>query len=269
MRRAGGLTLAESLLSMFLLAMGSFVCLTLSLQSLRHQTRTTQTLEAQLHLSNTLEAVRAWASDPDHYFGDWSTYDNDVVSALGDAYRVTVTASPRSPWFSPNRSLEESRGAEARVMEESYVPVRVSVDWGSGRRLEATSWIGKPLQSVRVGNEIQLQRVGGASDPVPPQAGVDFAAELYSDTGRVIPGAAIQWQVLPYDEPGFNPGNGLFRADRGTLGRTGQLLHRFYGGDPDLNLPPHKVPGWVVVRALAVYQGREYQKVSDPLELGP
>ena len=264
-----GLTLAESLLSMFLLAMGSFTCLTLLIQSLRHQTRTTQTLEVHHLLSNTLEAVRTWAYDPNNYFGDWSSYDNDVVSAPGSDYEVRVVAGPRSPWFSPNRSLEEPLAGEARVMEESYVPVRISVSWGSGRTLSASSWIGKPVQPLRAGNEVELQRVGGASDPVPPQGVVDFAAELYSNTGEAVPGVAIQWQVIPYEEPGFNPGNALFSSTRGALGRAGQLQHKFYGGDPDLNLPPYKVPGWVVVRAVAVYQGVEYQKVSDPIELGP
>ncbi len=267
MRR--GLTLAESLLSMFLLAMGAFTCLTLLIQSLGHQTRTTQVLEAQQLLSNTLEAVRSWAYDPDHFFGDWSPYDNDVVSGPGADYQIVVSSGPRSPAFSPNRSLEEPRGAEARRMEDSFVPVTVRIQWGSGRSLSATTWLGKPVQPVRNGNEIVVARTGGASDPVPPQALVDFAAELYSTSGNAIPGVAIQWQVLPYEEVGFNPGNALFYPNRGALGRVGQLQHRFYGGDPDLNLPPYKVPGWVVLRAVAVYQGIEYQKVSDPIELAP
>lgn len=265
--KARGLSLAETIMALFLLAGGCLGCLTLLSQGLAHNARTTQVWEASDLAERSVDAIRRWAYDPANYFGSWALYDNDTLVFPDSPWQVQVVAGPRSPSYSPNTSLEAPRGADARIMADSYVPVQITVSGGRIRPLQWTTHIFKPVQPVRTGSEIQITRGTGPADPIPPMGQVEFSATLHADTGQVIPGVAMQWQVIPYEAPGYLPGNCFFYPDRGSMGRQGRLQHRFYGSDPVLNLPPYKVPGWVVLRAAAVYQGVEYSRESAPIEL--
>lgn len=261
------MSLLETVLAVFLLLAGSFTCLTVLQTAVGHATKTRRLAEAQQIAAHTIDAIRAWAYDPDHYFSDWSPYNDDDHS-FGD-FPVRTSCPGRQELAAPSASLELPRTAGARLMREAYMPVRVSVRWGAESWIHVTTHIGQAAQAVRAAQPVVLTRGAGPGDPVPEGAAVGWSADLYASDGSVIPGVSIGWQVIPNEAPGFLPGNALFVEERGSLGRTGQLIHRFYNGDPAFNLPPREVPGSVIVRAEAVYNGRAYFAESLPVELAP
>jgi hypothetical protein len=265
MRRA--MSLLETVLAVFLLLAGSFTCLAVLRSALGHGTKTRRLAEAQQIGAHTLDAIRAWAYEPDNYFGDWSPYNDDEHS-VGD-YLVHTRCPGREDLASPNASLELPRLAGARLMREAYMPVRVSVRWSANNWIHLTTHIGQAVQPVRNAQPMVITRGAGPSDPVPVSGTVEWSADLYASDGSVIPGVSVGWQVVPNEAPGFLPGNALFLENRASLGRSGELIHRFYNGDPSFNLPPREVPGSVIVRAEAVYNGRSYFAESSPVELAP
>jgi hypothetical protein len=269
MRSPRALTLLETVMAVFLLLGGAFTCLTVLRQAAGYGTQSRQLENAQWVAGRTLDAIRRWAYDPDNYFGSWDIYNDDEFSfpEYHDA-RVRTLCPGRQPMGTPSASLELPRGLQARLMQEAYMPVRVSVIWGRNQTLRLVAHIAQPQQTVRNSNPVELSRGAGPPDPIPPYSEVEWSAALLASDGRPIPGSSFSWQVVPYDQGG-DPGNGWFLEQRGSLGRRGKLQHRFYNVDPILNLPPFYEPGSLTLRAETLYQGRPYSAESGPVVLGP
>ena len=266
-----GMSLAETVISIFLLLVGALACLELVILATRHQATSASEMQAMQLAEKTMDSIRRWAYDPHNYL-DWSPYDNDTYTDPAyPHFQVQVKSSPKFGPISPNGGLEKKFAPDVRRLTDSLVAVKIKVQWGRGRETSLVSYVGEPTWAVRDPLPIMIQRIGGPSDPVPIDGVTSWTCDLYNSDGQAIPGVAFEWTVVPLDDATHpKPGNGWVEIPRQKIGREALVYHHFYNGDPALNLPPHSVGGSVQLQVDASYGGRPYRGLSAPMELqGP
>ncbi len=261
--RLQGLSLIETVISTFILLIGGLACLELVATATRHQASSSLEIQAGQLAEQSMGQIRVWAQDPTNYRNGWALYDNDHFSSgSSPGFDIVVTSEQLDPQ-SLCSQLEAKYGSQARTLEQSMRQVRVAVRWNGNREVGLVSKIGAPLAPVRNPNPISVVRLVGPLDPIPVDASVLFACDLYDTDGHAIPGVAFGWNVESIT------GNADLEPVRKTAGQQVALFHHFYGTDPELNLPPHAIPGQIRLHVEAVYAGTSYAGDSQVIELAP
>ncbi len=267
-----GLSLAETVMAIFLFAGGGLACFELALSACRSGARVQRVTEATLIGETALDRIRDWAYSPDNYLNNWAIYDNQSF-AWGDPPGYTVhtfvAADQRNP-ISPCSTL--TVGHPQPALTGSTRLVRAEVRWGQGsqnERVSLAALIGEPARNPRSSNPLVITRQAPLVDPLPQDVTTRMSATLYDNSDRPIEGVVIKWTLAP-DWNSGPPGGGMgtiVALPGDALGSQVDLLHHFYRGDPEAPEPPFHVPGWVVARASVKYDGVEIEANSGPIQL--
>lgn len=268
--RRRGLSLAETIMAIFLFVAGGLVCFELALSACRDGARVEEVTQAGIVGESVLDGIRNWAYYPDNYLTNWSIYDDKDIPWEG-GYRVHtyLAATQRSP-ISPCSALQI--GYPQRALTDSSRVVRVKISWRNGApgdTLSLTAVINEPARNVRATTPVVITRMPPLVDPVAVNTTTRFQAELFDTSDRVIEGVNWDWRVVS-NWDGGDGGMGTL-AEIPTQALRGQvdLLHHYYRGDPSAPSAPHKLPGSVVMRATCTYDGLNYSLDSAPVTLGP
>lgn len=259
-RNSYGLTLVETIVSIFLLAGAILMSGALMQSSFQYQKMSKQRVEAMSLAQKTLDQVRAWAwtrkGGRYNYLGDWSPYRGSVRTELG--YQIRVDSKPKSVRLaSPCSSLEAQYGDRGRYLDSSVVPVRVTVEWGDSNSVSLFSYVGEP---PRIAETVEVRQING-SDPISPKGFGKFSASALDKNGDVIEDMMFRWYLEP---KGANPGMGSLIPPWGSQvtpsvaegprdGRTARVKNSFRKQDGSWTV----VGGNLEVQALARAHGRD------------
>jgi type II secretory pathway pseudopilin PulG len=258
MRRQAGLSLIETVISIFVLATAVLIAGVLMQASFRYQTMARQRVEATAVAQKILAEVKAWAWTQSggnyNYNGSWSAYQGAVRNEQG--FRVRIDSSPRTVRLaSPCSALEDHFGAEGRYLGSSVVPVRVTVEWGSSDSLSLFTYIGEP---TRIPRTVVVNQSGGSL----AANGISrFSATALDANGAAIEDMMFRWYLEP---TGANPGMGSLLPPWGGQvsppvamgprdGRTSSVKNSYRKEDGSWIV----VGGDVSVQAAATGHGRE------------
>lgn len=244
-----GLTLSETVIALFLMASATLIVIGLFHYGLRSAGRAKDVSIAVRLAENKLVEIQEWATDADNFYSNWATYDGvTTVDSDFPGYNIFVDCDPGNyTIFTPCTDLEAAYAPNQRRMTESVVPVEISVSWGDrspSKTHTLVTRIGSPYQPVGV---LEIQRVGGDPDPVPPEGEVLFEAVLKDTSGRAIPDVTFNWAQKP------GSSRGQFSITGGRNRNTSRLVNR-YGTDDTSGLPYSQL-GNTKVRAYYRYHG--------------
>lgn len=265
-----GLSLAETIMAIFLFVAGGLVCFELALSACRDGARVEEVTQATIVGESVLDGIRNWAYYPDNYLTQWSIYD-DKDHPWEGGYRVHTYVAPtqRSP-VSPCSALQI--GYPQREIADSSRVVRVKISWRNGApadTLSLSSIINEPPRTVRAINPVVVTRLPPLVDPVVVNTTTRFKAELFDTSDRVIQGLSWDWRIISNWDAGTGGMGSLEEIPTQALRAEIDLLHHYYRGDPESPSPPYKLPGSVMMRASCRYDGQNYALDSAPVTLGP
>ncbi|MCA9792933.1 MAG: hypothetical protein KC910_14095 [Candidatus Eremiobacteraeota bacterium] len=251
MRR--GLSLAETIVALFLLVAAMLVMINLFHSALRYRAMVVQQMQATALARKVMAEVRDWARDPVNFDSNWSPYRGVTLTDPdypGLSAEVDCDELGRA-LYSPSTQLETLEGARARVLTRSLVPVRVQVNFGRDREVTLFSYVGERPRPLGA-NPVVVTRTGGSPDPVPRDGTVDFGAQLLDSGGQPVADVTFDWAVKPVS------GNAML--DRQPVSRDFRsmvLVHRMVIND--LVTPPEEgyASGTIEVQARARYHGQE------------
>lgn len=289
MRRLRGLTLAETIMAIFVLTLAlSFVAQLLQI-GLRHQARSERRLLAISLARKKLAGLRAWART--RTSGSNYRFDESAAAWIAQAQ----VADPEYPGFvvrclvdnhllySPCSSMEAAYIplGIAREMRQSARRVKISVaDPGDpGWSADLVTLVADPTRDLRLADAVQLiptsaipaVLAGTGTDLNNPAPGSSVAmrAEAYYSDGRPVPDLFFDWYVVPLG------GTGSLRTARD--GRTCTFLNGVSTGIANVT-----TGGKSVVAVHGSYRGQgqppqeyvvgstnPYIHISPVLDLGP
>ena len=267
-----GLSLAETIMAIFLFVGGGLVCFELALSACRDGARVQEVTQATIVAESVLDGIRNWAYFPDNYLTNWNIYDDkDIPWDNPPGYQVHTFLAPtqRNP-VSPCSAI--LTGYSPREITDSSRVVRVRIRWRNGApsdTLSMTATINEPPRNVRAINPVVLTRLPPLVDPVVVNTTTRYKAELFDTAGRPIQGLAWDWRIISNWDTGTGGMGSLEELPSDGMQSQVDLLHHYYRGDPAAPSPPFKLPGAVVMRATCVYDGKNYSLDSLPVVLGP
>ncbi len=264
--RRRGLTLAETIISAFLLVGGLLVMIGLFHSVLRYTTQVEQVVIASSLAEKTMGDIRAWARDITHYRGGLAAYDG--VQRSDPDYpdfhiftEVSKTGGYPIPLLASSCESLDSQFpvAERKNFVNSCRRVRVSVSWHPytpARTYRLVSFIDEPVFTWRATNPITVTASG--LGPLLHNQTVTLTAQGFDSTNGPIPDLIYHWYV----EPGSIPSCSTVTSDR--MGKTATLTHAvtLNSGSPD-----YGPPGRVIVTVRAVYRGEERWGASGEVVL--
>lgn len=264
-----GLTLAEAIVSMFVLLAGVTVMVRLFHTSLRYSTLVDNQSIATLIAEKQLERVRGWSRSAHacpgglQPFSSWAgcpglgvtTGDPDFP---GFTLKVAATAQRI---FSPCSLFEELYPpSQQRSIDSSVRKVTVSVYWGDNLEYNLVSLIGRPTGEPGV----VTVDAGGTSLNQGQRRGITVAAT--NSMNQPLTDLSFNYVIQP--GPG-NTGGGNGAVDVSRDGRAATMRHCIY----DLASPTPNITGYGVgvctVRVLALYRGKPMQGSSDTIDMLP
>lgn len=267
--RRTALTLAETVIALFLLSGAALACLSLLSQARRNQHLTLQVLQANRFGRTCLERVRAWGNTGNN-FANWASYADQTFSDPEfPELKARVQAAPAYlPVISPNSSLEAPMAPNLRALGGSAEMVKITVAWAGGNPAPITfqTLVAAPLRAVATSPPLmQLTRLSGSPSPMAVNATAIYKVALLDSAGQPIDGIIYRWSIEgDYSSSPETPGMGSLEVlDR--VGDRAALIHHFYDGDPDI--PTN--PGDIVLRCYCRYGGRELVYASDRITLSP
>lgn len=253
-----GVSLAETMIAMFLLAGVVLVLVSLLHSLLRYGRQVELQTLAALAADRRLEQIRQWArqkSGTTYQFENLVTAYGSVVSSDPDFadFRLTTTARWH-PLDKPGTSLEQGQTDKQRLAR-SAVWVRVTVSWGNGRNLTASTLIGAPAR--RPDPVLTITQVNGGN-PLAANAPAVFQAAARDVDGQTLPDLTYCWYVRP------EGGNASIALELRNTSQA-RLTNRVRW--PDGIFRP--APGPCRVEARAVYRGTELVGTSTPITMSP
>ena len=258
-----GLSLAETVLSLFLLAFSIILCTNLFHVGLRYSGRVEQEAVATLIAQKKLAEIRAWASTRvpgGFHFDDWTPYANFTTNDPDQpGYLINVVARP-APLLDPCTSFGALfLPANQTRLQASYQKVTATVTWGAGPGIALTTLIGDPVREWRVNTPLVITQISLAGNPLPRSQDAVFKVEGYDSDNRLIPDLMYNWYVVPLTGNGTitnqSPGHSQV-----TLTHKIRLLNGNWGFAPG--------PSSCALRARSIFRGQE-RTVDVVVNLAP
>lgn len=259
MRRA--LSLAETIVALFILTAGSLACVGLLLSALRYQAQSLESVTASQLSGIVLGRIREYARGSAN-FDSWTAYDNDSYQHPDfPAYTVNVSSSVQQACYSPSSSLELARPEGQRRLERSLRIVQVEVVWNR-RSHSLVAQVYGPARPVRA--ILPVTVTSASSSSLARDAQMTLEGHLFDSTGSEIVGVPFYWSLASAPPSGM----GTLETGLDLTEKTVRLFHCFYAGDP-ASTPRQYLPGTVVVSCRARYQGVDYAGNSTEVTLDP
>lgn len=264
--RGRGLTLAETIISAFLLVGGLLVMIGLFHSVLRYTTQVEQVVIATSLAEKTLADIRAWARGITPYRGGLAAYDGvQRTDPDHPDFRIFTEVSraggfPIPLLASACESLNSQfPAAERKSFLDSCRRVRVTVSWHPytpGRTYRLVSLIDEPAFSWRDTTPIVVS--AGSLGPLAHNDTITLTAQGYDSSNGPIPDLIYHWYV----QPGSLPSCATVTSDR--MGKTATLTHAVTLNSGSATYGP---PGRVIVTVRAVYRGQERWGASGEVVL--
>jgi hypothetical protein len=260
-----GLSLAETLIGMFLLAGGGFACVTLMLRASRIQTQTMVALEGARLAEQCQQQVRVWGQDPARFLTGTLYNDLNLADPAWNGYTVRIRmATTSQAVLSPNTGMESGFAGSRRLLPQTQRNFTVEVRWGTNAQqaVVLASSLGAPVRPVRAVRPVQFTQLSGSASML-AEAVSSFRVALFDNLNQEIPGVTFHWQVLPEFVPSSTAGLGSLDQSLDRSGHQVYFIHHYYAGDPALP----NVSGWCRLRAQCRYGGKVYVYDTDPILL--
>lgn len=258
MFRFRGLSLAELVVSFFLLSAGIIVVAQLFHTSLRRNANAGQTARAAMVAQAKLAEIRQWAaarSGGAYNFDNWGPYTNQTTTDPDEPIFTVNVRSADAPIGSLSTTLESTQ-TEKVTLTRSLRKVEITVTWSGGQSYKLVTLVGDPTRQLAA-NPVQVQ-AAGLANPLAAGATVDYQARLLDVNNQPVPDLGFQWSV----EPGTGDG-------------TLEWIHRDHRSSRFINRYTLKdgtqiqVPGTCWVRASTYYGGTLSTDVGPQMVLSP
>lgn len=251
--RTAGLSLLETLLSLFVLLSAFVIVMSLFIRSSDYLVNVERKVMAVTFGETVLEDLRAWAKDYSNYSSDWSA-KADVTLLEFPGFKARVSAAhPVVP--SPCGYLELSKpAAEQTLMQNSFRDLTLVVSFEGSAQLSLQTRLAEPARAVR---EVSIREVSGGSS-LSPGGEATYQASLLDTSGQEIDDVSFRWTV----EPISGNGSAITQEPDTSLG---VVKHAYVGNDGVSRF----VPGSCRLRAVARYRAVEYVGLSSQVELLP
>lgn len=199
--RIRGLSLLETIISLFLMVAATLIVTQLFHTSLRHGNVTERRLLGAFLCDGKIEEIRAWASDPDNYEGTWAPYDNvTTTDPEYTDYQITTTLSNPSR-LSPATDLESIHPVgDRKEVNESLRGVTVTCVWGTRPvdRLEVSTLVSAPPREWHATNPLEITQTSSVS-PWSRDLTNSFRVRGFDENGREIQDITFHWDVVAMD----------------------------------------------------------------------
>lgn len=193
-RRA--LSLAEVIISVFLLSFAALGVLSMARMAFVAQRRNENQLAATLEAQAIMAEVRVWASNPDNFLGNWSHYSAAFPAPHVPEYKAQVRclAAGRS-LDSPCQSLEaqwDGTPEGMRRMPRAVVPVEVTVAWSDRKsdRVVLTTYVGEPKRVP-----VKAEVTGPSPDSLTAGGVADYSVRVLDGQNRELQNLLYRWSV--------------------------------------------------------------------------
>jgi len=261
MKQGRGVSLAETVMALFLLTGVVLVLVTLLQTLLRYGRRIEMRSLATLAADRHIEQIRSWARQKT---GTTYNFEN-----LVSTYAGTQSTDPEYPGLTlttqavlhpldvPSTALEQPY-TDRRRLNTSAVLVRVTAAWngsGQGQPVGVTSLIGAPARLAAP--TLTVSHVNGAL-PIPALGNAVFRAQARDVDNQPLNDVTFHWYIVPQTG---NASVALNRRDSTEARVTNRVRY------PDGSFGP--ASGTCLVEVRALYRGRELTGVSSPVSLAP
>lgn len=255
------LTLAEAIVSFFLLTGAFLVVIGLFHWGLRYASQAQSQQKAVVVAENKLTEVRAWARTPKatgFNFDDWTVYQNNTaVDPQYPEYTVNVQAQAQ-PVTTPCTLFEApyAAAADQRILKTSVMKVQVTVSWGTSRNIRLVTMVADPTRELRTNNPVVISEISAAA-PLGRDLTAEYSVYGYDNHDNVIRDLIFRWNTK------LGAANGAVSQRRdGSLGNVTNHIQ--------LPLQPTLYTGGdLVLQARTVYRGNPALGESQPLALTP
>ncbi len=269
LRTRRGLTLAETIIAIFILIAGFVVMSRLFHAALRYQATIDSQQIAVLLAESKMEEIRAWsrslhAPRGTQAFTNWNGCPGSS-GATPDAnypdYTVSVTTTAQE-LYSPCSLFEQefTNPAQRKCLESSARKVQIDVAW-KDRVFSLVSLVAAPPgEPAAAANALRVSPSAPVSLAAAQQQ--HFTAQAFDSNGNPLPDVTFLWYVA-------GVGDGTVAQTR--EGGASDLLNQIFDATP----PPAGPlatgvgPGPCVMVARARYRGKDILGVSGPIDLLP
>jgi hypothetical protein len=253
-----GVTLLECIISLFLLGGAIFLVISLFHNGLRRQNQIQQEARAAELAQLVANEIREFASSPTNYLTGLSAYRGREQSYPNfQGFLVRTEVGSPAGLTSPCSGLE-GRFTHPRVLQQSTIPVKISVLWGANNT-SSFSLHCQVREPKRAADSIRVSRIDSTGSPVPVNGILEFQAELLDTAGQPIPGVGFAWTVRPIS------GNATFIEPDSSDAQVGRFQHKYYFNP--FTSDWENVPGDVRIEARARYWGEEFSGLSSVVVL--
>jgi hypothetical protein len=201
MKRRGGLTLVETVVSLFIITGCLLIIIKMIFSGADVQRRAGFNEKAAMIGERHLGRLRTWASDPNNFYNAalWATVAPATKSADSDHPEFTVTIQAvKQPLYSPCEQAEArfaSPTEERRVLKDSYYKVQVSVAWApvaDKNQLTLVTLIGAPDHPVH-----HVETTTSDAGPLARDEEANLTVKALDANGNVIPDHFWSWSQQP------------------------------------------------------------------------
>lgn len=274
MKPERGLSLAESVITIFILVTGFLLMVRLFHAALQYQSLVESRLLAVLIAERHVEKIRNWSLQTHgpsgtRQFVDWTGCPgvgppSPVPDHPGFAMNVTTSARPLQDPCSLFESVYPA--GERKVINESARQVLVNVTYGSGRSHVLWTLVAMPTLDPKPPGPPYAAEVtpGGSGSLAIPQDGIIQASVLAKDDkNRPLNDLMFLWTLRP-ESGDSGGGDGTIQAARD--GRTAAISNRIYDASSPPNIVSHG-PGRCLGVPTAIYRGKVIQGATGPLDM--
>lgn len=256
--KSRGLSLAETVLAVFILV-GAMVVFALLMHSmLNYGTRSQQRAMAALAAQKRLEEIREWANTGNNFFSGWPSDGQSTTDPTFPG--ITLLSEVEDHTLrSPSTELESKSGSPREIVE-SCKKVRVTASWAQddGRPLRLVTLMAAPNREPNP----QLTLSGVVPASLAPGTSFTQGVTARDTSGNLLHDLFYQWSSLP---TGTNPGNGTAVSVTAN-GSTGRFTNEY---QPQNGGPVLTISGTCTMGVIAYYRGRILQGVSGAFLLQP
>jgi Tfp pilus assembly protein PilV len=253
-RISRGLTLVETLISLFILLSAFVVVVSLFHRSLQYSSSIESKNLAAAFADTVLDDMREWSRNPAQFTGSWSSWNAVTDSAYPD-FQASAAVTDYALYGTCAGLESVYPAADRHVLQSSCKRVQLTISKDSKVMLVVHTLIAEP---ARLPVTVEVTALTPVPSPLLRGAGVRYQAVAKDASGNVIPDIPFQWNILAVQ------GN----ASVTTPSRDGRQatltnVYRLRNGTA------HYTGGECCIQAIATVRGLTYAANSTWVNLQP